>query len=219
MLTYENIIKNINPDWIMFFENNKIELEYIIDKLKDEIYYPSTENIFESLKYISIKDIQLIILGQDPYINENQATGLAFSIYEDKKIPPTLKNIFKQIKNSFPNYEIPSHGCLDRWSKEENILLLNCTLTVKPKKSNSHKYLWLTFTDKLIKFINDNNDNTIFLLMGKNAINKSNLINNQKHKIFITSHPSPLSANKGFFNSQIFMKVEEKIAYQINWSI
>ena len=123
MLSYENIIKNINPEWIIFFENNKNELEYIIDKLKNEKYYPHTENIFKSLKYISVKNIKLIILGQDPYINENQATGLEFSVYKNSKIPPTLKNIFKEIKNSYPNYEIPHHGCLDRWSREENILL------------------------------------------------------------------------------------------------
>jgi uracil-DNA glycosylase len=121
------------------------------------------------------------------------------------------------------NYEIPTHGCLDRWSKEENILLLNCILTVKPKQSNSHKHLWSSFTDKLIKFISDNNDNTIFLLAGKNAINKYNLIDNKKHKIFITSHPSPLSARRGFFGSNIFKLInnylEENNKKIINYSL
>jgi uracil-DNA glycosylase len=204
MLTYENIIKNINSEWIVFFENNKDELKYIIEQLKDEIYYPLDENIFKSLKYMSVKDIKLVILGQDPYINKDQATGLAFSVSKHCKIPPSLKNIFKEIKNNYSNYEIPNNGCLERWSEKEHILLLNCILTVKPGKSNSHKKLWINFTNKLIQFINDYNDNTIFLLMGNFAINKSNLIDCNKHKIFTTSHPSPLSANKGFLGSNIF---------------
>jgi uracil-DNA glycosylase len=106
-----------------------------------------------------------------------------------KKIPPSLTNIFKEIKNCYPNCIIPTHGFLKRWIKQEHILLLNSALTVIEGKSNSHQSLWMSFTDKLIIFINEKTDHTIFLLMGKFAINKSKLINSNKHKIFTTIHP------------------------------
>jgi uracil-DNA glycosylase len=219
MISYDNIIKNIHPDWLPFFEYNKDELYSIISKLSYKHFYPLEKHIFRSLKYISVTDIKLIILGQDPYINIEknipQATGLSFSVPKiHTKIPLSLVNIFKEIKNSYPEYEIPKHGCLNRWAKEEKILLLNCSLTVEPGKSNSHKDLWLNFTNNLIKFINNNNDNTIFLLMGAFAINKMNLIDHEKHKIFTTRHPSPLSAYRGFFGCNVFKLVNEYLEEQ-----
>ena len=112
-----------------------------------------------------------------------QACGLSFSVPRiHKKIPPSLQNIFKEIKNSYSDYQIPSNGCLKRWAKKEKILLLNSALTVIEGKSNSHAKLWSNFTDNLIKFISENNDRTIFLLMGNFAINKEKLIDNNKHK-------------------------------------
>jgi len=120
----------------------------------------------------------------------------------------------KEIKNCYPNYIIPKHGCLKKWAKEEKILLLNSVLTVEPNKSNSHKDLWLNFTNNLIKFININNENTIFLLMGAFAINKSNLIDTNKHKIFTTIHPSPLSAYRGFIGCNVFKLINEHLQEQ-----
>ena len=214
MISYDNIIQNIHPDWLLFFEDNKDELYNIINELAHKQFYPLEKHIFRSLKYISYKDIKLVILGQDPYINmeknKPQATGLSFSIPKiHSKIPPSLMNIFKEIKNCYPEYMIPTHGCLNRWAKEEKILLLNCALTVEPGKSNSHKDLWLKFTNKIIEYISNNNESTIFLLMGAFAINKSKQIDYSKHKIFSTVHPSPLSAHRGFFGSNVFKLINE----------
>ena len=171
-----------------------------------------------------------MLLGQDPYINSEiidkkkipQACGLSFSVPKThKKIPPSLQNIFKEIKNCYPGYIIPKDGSLIRWVKEENILLLNSALTVIEGKSNSHSLLWSDFTNKLIKFVSDKNEKTIFLLMGSFAINKSSLIDITKHKIFTCKHPSPLSAYKGFFGSNIFKKINDYLIENnieiINW--
>ena len=204
----------VHPDWIPFFDENKKDLE----------------DIFRALFYNSPQNIKLVLLGQDPYINStiindkkiSQACGLSFSVPENyKKIPPSLKNIFKEIKNSYPEYIIPENGSLIRWAKEEKILLLNSALTVIEDKSNSHALLWSNFTNKLIIFISDKNDKTIFLLMGNFAINKTILINTYKHKIFTCAHPSPLSAYKGFFGSNIFRKINDYLIENnneiINW--
>jgi uracil-DNA glycosylase len=266
-----NIISKVNIGWLEFINNNKKELEDIFLELNNsnEDIYPYPNNIFKSLFYFSPKDIKLVIIGQDPYINYEiefplekvkeivqlksknlvlefpkeivqlksknlvlefpkeivpQATGLAFSIPKKyKKIPPSLLNIYKEIKNNYPEFIIPSHGSLKRWSKEENILLLNSSLTVINGKSNSHQYLWHTFTDNLIKYINNINDKCIFLLMGNFAINKKKFINENKHKIFSVAHPSPLSAYKGFIGSNIFQNINlyliENNLEPINWFI
>lgn len=215
----------INIGWNDFFDENKDELNCIINKIdiisKNNIVYPKQKNIFKCLHYFSPQEIKLVILGQDPYIN-SEAVGLSFSVPKShKKIPPSLQNIFKEIKNCYPDYNIPPNGCLKRWVKEEKILLLNSALTVTAGKSNSHQDIWINFTDKLIKYISDKNDKTIFLLMGNFAINKSKLINCNKHKIFTTKHPSPLSAYNGFFGSNIFRNInnymEENNINPIKW--
>ena len=142
--------------------------------------------------------------------NIPQACGLSFSVPQShKKIPPSLLNIYKEIKNCYPNVEIPINGSLEKWVTNEKILLLNSALTVEACKSNSHKLLWSKWTDKLLKFINDINDNTIFLLMSNFAINKSILIDENKHKIFTTVHPSPLSAFKGFIGCNVFKLIND----------
>ena len=223
MISYDKLIKNVNLDWIIFFKENKEELINIINEINKLKFYPLEKNIFRALIYISVKDIKLVILGQDPYIQEGQATGLSFSVPKTYKVPLSLQNIFKEIKNSYPEFKIPNHGCLNRWASEEHILLLNCALTVEPMKSNSHKHIWIKFINKLIRFISDNNDNTIFLLMGANAISKSKLIDSNKHKIFTTVHPSPLSAYRGFFGSNVFKLInnylEEKNKEKINYTV
>ncbi len=208
---------NIHPDWLPFFEENKIEIENIIKQVdyENNIVFPNKKNIFKAFFYTSPKDIRLVLIGQDPYINCEiingkkipQACGLSFSVPITHKIPPSLKNIYKEIKNCYPNYEIPNNGDLTRWVVEEKIFLLNSALTVLEGRSNSHAKLWSGFTDKVIKYISDENDKTIFLLMGSFAITKAVLINNTKHKIFSCIHPSPLSASKGFFNSKIFLNI------------
>jgi len=189
------MLDNINEGWKEFINNNLSDFHFIMSQIDfdNEIIYPKKENIFRTLFYFPPEETRLIILGQDPYISEElsipQACGLSFSVPKcHKKIPPSLKNIFKEIKNCYPEYKIPDNGCLEHWVKEENILLLNCSLTVIKGKSNVHAKLWSTFTDNLIKFISDKNKSTIFLLMGNFAINKSKLIDTTKHKIFTPLH-------------------------------
>jgi uracil-DNA glycosylase len=213
-----DFMDNINVGWIPFFEENKKELETILENIDFNNIFPKKENIFKTLFYFPPEDIKLVIIGQDPYIGYEiinnikvpQACGLSFSVPKShKKIPPSLKNIFKEIKNNYPNYEIPNHGSLKKWVKKEKILLLNAALTVIEGKSNSHAKLWKNFTDNLIKFISDKNEKTIFLLMGNFASNKKYLIDEEKHKIFITVHPSPLSATRGFFGCNVFIKIND----------
>jgi uracil-DNA glycosylase len=223
---YDKVTKRIHTDWMPFFEANKDDLISILVKLNElaekNTIYPHRQDIFRAFYYHSPKDIKLTIIAQDPYINEEkgkpQAMGLCFSVPKcHRLIPPSLQNIRKEIKNCYPDYVIPNHGLLKKWAKREKILLLNSALTVNKGASNSHAKLWTNFTDKLIEWF-DKNTKSSFLLMGSYAINKSQFINN---KIFTTVHPSPLSAHNGFFNSNVFKKIndyfEERNIEKINW--
>ncbi len=229
MYSYDKITSRIHIDWMSFFESHKSELIDILVKLnelsKTEIIYPRQRDIFRAFYYHSPNDIKLTIIAQDPYINEEnnkpQAMGLCFSVPRvHKKIPPSLQNIRKEIKNCYPDYSIPSHGLLKKWARKEKILLLNASLTVCKGKSNSHAHLWTKFTDKLIKWLS-NNSSSVFLLMGNYAIAKTAFINESKNKIFSTVHPSPLSAHYGFFGSGVFKHIndylEENNIEIINW--
>jgi len=223
----EIILNNVKPGWTMMWDEiltDGILIDFLEKKYKkyettqDKIF-PNKENILETFKYFDIKDTKLVFLGQDPYINskiENdieipQATGLAFSVPEDFRQPPSLKNIFKELSNEYENFKIPESGRLDRWVKEENILLLNTALTVKKGLSNSHQKKWGKITDKVIQYISDNCDNVIFLLLGNKEQSKIIFIDTKKHKIISGVHPSPLSANRGFFGSNIFKKVNDEL--------
>ena len=228
MYIYDNVIKKVNPNWLPFFEQNKKELEDILEKVNNigGIIYPKEKDLFRALYYYDPKDIKVFLVAQDPYINEEanlpQAMGLSFSVpKKHKKIPPSLQNIFKEIKNCYPDFNIPNHGLLKRWARSEKILLLNSALTVTAGKSNSHAELWSKFTDKLIKWFQDTNNNCVFLLMGAFAQKKADLVDTKKHKIFKTVHPSPLSAHNGFFGCQVFKKIneylEENNKETINW--
>ena len=228
MYNYDNVTKKINSHWLPFFEENKEELEGILKKVNDigGVIYPKEKDLFRSLYYHKPEDIKLFLLGQDPYINEEnglpQAMGLSFSVpKKHKKIPPSLQNIFKEIKNSYPDFNIPKHGLLKKWARAEKILLLNSALTVTAGKSNSHADIWAKFTDKIIKFISDKNPECVFLLMGAFAQKKADLVDIKKHKVFKTVHPSPLSAHNGFFGCQVFKKIndylEENDKEPINW--
>ena len=209
-----NLFKNVKKSW------KKILKKYIndddIEKLyKNKTTFPKINNIFEAFKYFDFNETKLVFIGQDPYINYKiinneiipQATGLSFSVPEEFPIPPSLKNIFIEIKNSYPDFIIPENGNLIKWVVEEKILLLNTSLTVEKNKSNSHQKFWKNITDNIIKDISDNHHNTIFLLLGNNAKSKKKYINEKKHIIIEGIHPSPLSAYKGFFNSKIFKKI------------
>lgn len=226
---YDKVLERVHPGWMPFFEENKDELIRILNKLnelrKTQTIYPRRSDLFRALYYHPPEDIKLTILAQDPYIGEKdgtpQAMGLCFSVpRKHKKIPPSLKNIFIEIKNSYPDYVIPKHGLLKKWAKREKMLLLNSALTVKKGKSNSHAYLWTDFTDKLIKWTSDNS-NSAFLLMGRYANEKGKFI---KNKVFSSNHPSPMSAyvtTGTFFNCRIFYRINDYFdnysIEQINW--
>ena len=224
-------LKKLHPSRNEFFNINKKELDDILDVTLQEKIYPKKKNVFKIFKYIPPNEVTAVILGQDPYINYEtvnnkevpQAEGLSFSVPKShKNIPPSLKNIFKEIKNSYPDFDF-KNGNLKRWVKKEKIFLLNSALTVIPGKSNSHQKHWEKFTDKVIKYISDCNENTVFILMGNNAKSKFSLIDSQKHIVLTSVHPSPLSANRGFFGCNIFKiandELEKKKLKPINWQL
>jgi len=213
---------NIHKSWKPLFDEYITDININLDKMYNttDIIYPPKEKIFKVFE-MDLKDIKVLLLGQDPYHNPCQANGLSFSVETGVKVPPSLKNIFKEIKNEFSdrNYDFTSgNGNIERWFYEEKIFLLNASLTVIENKPASQMHLWENFTNNVIKYISDNNDKCVFLLLGNYAKSKEKFISN-KDNIVTGVHPSPLSANKGFFNSQIFMKVEEKLGKHINWSI
>lgn len=216
------ILKNVKLSWKAILEKllckyNILEKLYKLYELK--VIYPNEEDIFKVFSYFQLNEINVVFLGQDPYINEEshnnevipQAEGLAFSVPKTHKIPPSLKNIFKELKNEYEDYNLPLNGNLIRWVKEEKILLLNTALTVEKGKSNSHQNIWINFVNDLIEYISDNSENIIFLLLGNNAKSKTKFIENYKHITIEGVHPSPLSANRGFFNSGIFRQVNDEL--------
>ncbi len=237
----EKLLLNVKPSWreiwikILSTDNGKNLLKFLSDKLKkhkdSDYILPRPVNIFETFKYFEISQTKLVLLGQDPYINIEfiddkyipQAMGLSFSVPLGVKIPPSLKNIYKELKNCYPDFEIPNHGNLSRWVIEEKVLLLNSSLTVKKGVSNSHQKKWERLTDEIIINISQYNDHVVFLLLGNNAKSKQKLIDSNKHSIICGVHPSPLSANRGFFNSNIFKLVNDKFIENnqevINWNI
>ncbi len=221
----EEILK-IKNDWKFILEESinshyfkEIEKKYNKEN-KNKIIYPTKENLFKALELTSFKETKVIILGQDPYHNENQAHGLSFSV-ENSKLPPSLKNIFKELKNDLNINN--SKGDLTSWAKE-GVLLLNSTLSVEKNKPNSHKFIkWDLFTDDIIKKLNNKKNNLVFILWGKEAQKKSNLINEKKHLIIKSNHPSPFSAYKGFFDSKPFSKTNTYLQKHniepINWKL
>jgi len=183
----------------------------------DEIY-PEKDNIFKVFE-MDIREIKILLLGQDPYHGPGQAHGLSFSVPEGVKIPPSLRNIYKELQNEFPerNYKFNS-GNLNNWFYREKIFLLNASLSVIKGKPGSHMNIWKDFTNDVIKFICDRNSKCIFILLGNFAKEKESLIFD-KERIIKGVHPSPLSAYNGFFGSNIFKRVEELLKQQIDWSI
>jgi uracil-DNA glycosylase len=209
-----HVRKNSHESWDELFN----QYEFDLDILYTTNVYPIKEQIFKVFE-MNVNDIEILLLGQYPYHNPNQANGLSFSVSNNIKIPPSLKNIYKELQNEFPkrNY-IFNSGNLERWFYEEKIFLLNASLSVIKNKPGSHMKIWEEFTDDVIKYINEKNEKCIFLLLGNFAKSKEKYISN-KNNIISGVHPSPLSANNGFFNSNIFRRVEEKIGKQINWNI
>ena len=182
--------------------------EFLKNEYTTKIIYPDKYDIFNALHYTSYKDVKVVILGQDPYHGPNQAHGLSFSVSPGVKIPPSLLNIYKELNSDLGCY-IPNNGYLKKWA-DQGVLLLNTSLTVRAVEANSHKNKgWEIFTDKIISLINEKTDPVVFLLWGNNAINKKKLITNKQHLILSSTHPSPLSASRGFFGSKPFSKINK----------
>ncbi len=181
-------------------------IEFYLNSLMNLNIYPPKDFWFKALDYSSFEKTKVIILGQDPYHGEGQAEGLSFSVPKGVVIPPSLKNIYKELQSDDVDFIYPEHGNLVSWANQ-GVLLLNSVLTVEKNKPASHaKIGWEDFTDKIIQILNINKNNLVFILWGNYANQKSELIDSNKHLILTAPHPSPFSAYKGFFGSRHFSK-------------
>ena len=219
---------NLGNDWDEILEGELAKEYYqklrkfLINEYRTKVIYPKMENIFSALKFTSYKDTRVLILGQDPYHGPGQAHGLAFSVNPGIKTPPSLFNMYKELKDELEVY-IPNNGYLVPWAKQ-GVLLLNTALTVRAGEANSHSGMgWEIFTDNIIKHLNDRTEPVIFVLWGNNARKKKDYITGRQHFILEAPHPSPLSASKGFFGCGHFKKINELLKKigenEINWQI
>ena len=191
---------------------NILEKEY-----EENIIHPPKEHIFNAFKLTPFNEIKVVIIGQDPYHGENQAMGLSFSVNSTCKIPPSLRNIYKEIESDL-NIKPPINGDLTFLAKQ-GVFLLNSVLTVENGKANSHQKIgWELFTDYVIKQISLHHSSVVFILWGANAQKKSVLIDENKHVILSSVHPSPLSSYRGFFGSKPFSKTNDFLITPINWT-
>ena len=192
---------------------------FVKNEYKNKTIFPAYENIFEALRFTDYDEVKVVILGQDPYHGLGEAHGLSFSVKENVKMPPSLQNIFKELYNDLSIKRTKSD--LTDWAKE-GVLLLNSIMTVEKDKPLSHKNKgWEIFTDTIITKLNERQDPIIFVLWGSFARSKKELITNSNHKIIESVHPSPLSANRGFFGSKPFSKINNYLKdmgkNEINW--
>lgn len=219
---------NIGNKWdeILKEEFEKQYYKDIREFLKKEYFektvFPNMNDIFNALKYTDYDDVKVVILGQDPYHGENQANGLSFSVKKGVTPPPSLKNIYKEIENDLKIEMDKTDGDLSFWAKQ-GVLLLNASLTVLKASPNSHSNIgWEKLTDSIIEKLNYKQTPVVYLLWGKNAQKKEELITNKNHLILKCAHPSPYSASYGFFGSKHFSKTNEFLKENdlepINWS-
>ena len=219
---------HLHSEWKTFLreELNSYNFKAINSALaterKSHIVFPVNDLIFNAFNFTTPRNIKAVILGQDPYHGKGQAHGLSFSVPNGVKIPPSLRNIFKELQSDL-NHSISSNGNLDSWAMQ-GVLMLNATLTVREKIAGSHQRLgWELFTDSIIKKISDEKEGVIFLLWGAFAQKKSVLIDIKKHHILTTTHPSPFSAYKGFLGCKHFSKTNKILINNnqqpINWKL
>ena len=207
----ELFTQEFKKDYFKNLQNN-------INKQNHNIF-PPRNLIYNTFNKCPLNKIKVCILGQDPYIKPNQAMGLSFSVPINCKIPPSLRNIYKELHTDV-GFTIPNHGDLTKWV-EQGVFLLNTSLTVQEGKSNSHsKFGWQTFTDNVIEYINMNCKGVVFILWGRNAQSKTKYINILKHDVIECVHPSPLSASRGFFGSKCFSECDKLLGdKKINWTL
>lgn len=179
----------------------------VVEEYENFTCFPPKELIFNAFNSCSFEATKVVILGQDPYHGEREANGLAFSVNDDVRIPPSLRNIFAEVHSDLDQILLPNSGNLERWANQ-GVLLLNATLTVRKDTPNSHKHLhWQDFTDAAIRKLSDEKSNLVFLLWGAFAQKKVKLIDTNKHLILTSGHPSPMSANQGkWFGNKHFSK-------------
>ena len=193
------------------------------EKENGQQIYPKGTDIFNALNHTPFDKVKVVILGQDPYHGAGQAHGLSFSVQKGVAVPPSLKNIYKELETDIEGFVTPAHGNLTSWAYQ-GVLLLNATLTVRAQQPGSHQGKgWEIFTDKIIAELSAGRTGIVFLLWGKYAQNKSALIDASKHTILMAPHPSPFSAHTGFLGCRHFSKANQKLTEQglqpINWQI
>lgn len=188
-----------------------------------EVIYPPEADVFSAFKLTDFANLKVVIIGQDPYHGPNQAHGLSFSVRPGVAIPPSLRNMYKELALEYPNFQMPKHGCLESWANQ-GVLLLNTVLTVVANQPNSHRHLgWEQFTDNVIKAISFKAEPVVFLLWGSHAMKKQKLIDGRKHHILTAPHPSPLSAHRGFLGCGHFAAANQWLTAQgktaIEWQV
>ena len=196
--------------------------EKVVEEYKTHLIFPPSDDIFNAFALTPLKDVKVVIIGQDPYHNVGQAHGLCFSVRPDVEIPPSLVNIYKELHDDLGCY-VPNNGYLVKWAKQ-GVLLLNTVLTVRAHQANSHRGMgWEQFTDAAIRILNEEDRPIVFILWGSPAQTKKKMLNNPRHLILEAPHPSPLSAYRGFFGSRPFSKtntfLEENGLTPIDWQI
>ena len=197
--------------------------QFVKQEYSRAVIYPPADDIFNAMHFTPLSEVKVLILGQDPYHNENQAHGLSFSVLpSQKEIPPSLQNIYKELQDDLGCY-IPNNGYLEKWARQ-GVLMLNTVLTVRAHQANSHRGIgWEQFTDAAIGILNEQDRPIVFLLWGRPAQMKKSMLTNPKHLILEAPHPSPLSAYRGFFGCRHFSKTNEFLIQNglepIDWQI
>ena len=218
----------INNDWLepLKPEFGKPYYKKLYQKINEEyqnrLIFPPADDIFNAFAFTPLKDVKVVILGQDPYHGDGQAHGLCFSVKPDVEIPPSLVNIYKELHDDCGGY-IPDNGCLRKWANQ-GVLLLNTVLTVRAHQANSHRGIgWEEFTDAAIRILNEQDRPIVFILWGRPAQMKKSMLTNSRHLILEAPHPSPLSAYRGFFGCRHFSRANEFLAENgvepIDWQI
>ncbi len=218
----------LDNDWLepLKGEFSKPYYAQLYKKIKEEYsryqVFPPSEDILNAFHYTPLNKVKVVIFGQDPYHNVGQAHGLCFSVQPGTDIPPSLQNIYQEMKDDL-GHPIPNHGCLTKWANE-GVLLLNTVLTVRAHQANSHQGIgWETFTDRVIEILNKEDRPIVFILWGRPAQKKKPMLNNPNHLVLEAPHPSPLSAYRGFFGSKPFSKTNEFLVAKglepVDWKI
>jgi uracil-DNA glycosylase len=221
----------LHPSWLPALQN-EFQKPYMLglnqflaqENKHRAVVYPKPSDVYHAFKLTPFNEVKVVILGQDPYHGANQAHGLSFSVQKGVAIPPSLKNIYKELQADIPGFKIPAHGDLSSWAKQ-GVLLLNSTLTVRAGEPGSHQKMgWEQFTDQAIGALSEHREGLVFMLWGRHAQAKASLIDSTKHVVLTAAHPSPFSAYNGFFgcshfskaNAYLVKKGEKPIVWQID---